>query len=136
MVFALNQVSRKYDVHRTFLYLVSDRGQLEPVRPSLIGACTTVAGQVMDRLNTFVAGSYNLATRIVTVEGLRQLAQVGAASEHSALLFVNIAAGFSQINLRSESTTSLQCTGYRGPVTELQDWVMVCELFNGVIANV
>ena len=90
----------------------------------------------MDRLSTFVAGSHNLATRIVTVEGLRQLAQVGAASEHSALLFVNIAAGFSQINLRSESTTSLQCTGCRGPVTELQDGVMVCELFDGVIANV
>ena len=91
----------------------------------------------MDRLSTFVAGSHSLATtRLVTVEGLRQLAQVGAASEHSALLFVNIAAGFSQINLRSESTTSLQCTGCRGPVTELQDGVMVCELFDGVITNV
>ena len=38
----------------------------------------------MDRLSTFVAGSYNLATRIVTVEGLQQLGQVGAAIEHSA----------------------------------------------------
>ena len=90
----------------------------------------------MDRLSTFVAGSHSLATRIVMVEGLQQLAQVGAASEHSALLFVNIAAGFSQINLRSESTTSLQCTGCRCPVTELQDGVMVRKLFDGVIGNV
>ena len=49
---------------------------------------------------------------------------------HSALLFVNIAAGFSETNLGSDSTTSLQCTGCRGPVTELQDGVMVCELFD------
>ena len=64
----------------------------------------------MDRLSTFVAGSHSLATRIVTVEGLRQLAQVGAASGHSALLFVNIVGGFCQTNLESDSTTSLQCT--------------------------
>ena len=44
------------------------------------------------------------------MEGLRQLAQVGAASEHSALLFVNIVGGFCQTNLESDSTTSLQCT--------------------------
>ena len=75
-------------------------------------------------------------TRLVTVEGLRQLAQVGAASKHRALLFVNIAAGFSQINLRSENTTSLQFPGCRGPITKLQDGVMVCKLQDGVIANV
>ena len=62
----------------------------------------------IDRLSTFVAGCHSLATtRLVTVEGLQQLVQVGVASEHSALLFVNIACGFSQTNLGSDSTTSL-----------------------------
>lgn len=136
VIFAAN-VMVEFDSYRGINVLAGSSRSVLTVQPSLWDAAAVgdharrVYFTPMDRLNTFVAGSHSLAaTRLVTVEGLRQLAQVGAASEHSALLFVNIAAGFSETNLGSDSTTSLQCTGCRGPVTELQAGVRVCELFD------
>ena len=136
VIFAANFMV-EFDSYRGINVLAGSSRSVVTVQPSLWDAAAvrdharTLSFTPMDRLSTFVAGSHSLAaTRLVTVEGLRQLAQVGAASEHSALLFVNIAAGFSETNLGSDSTTSLQCTGCRGPVTELQDGVMVCELFD------
>ena len=127
----------EFDSYRGINVLAGSSRSVLTVQPSLwdTGAVRDHARALsftpMDRLSTFVAGSHSLvATRLVTVQGLRQLAQVGAASEHSALLLVNISGSFSQTNLGSESTTSLQCTGCRGPVTELQAGVKVCELFD------
>ena len=136
VIFAAN-VMVEFDSYRGINVLAGSSRSVLTVQPSLwdTGAVRDHARALsftpMDRLSTFVAGSHSLvATRLVTVQGLRQLAQVGAASEHSALLLVNISGSFSQTNLGSESTTSLQCTGCRGPVTELQAGVKVCELFN------
>ena len=133
----LSNVMVEYDPYRGCNVLTGSSRSILTVQPSLWETAAlqdhalSLAFSPMDRLHTFISNSHSRAgTRTLTVEGLRQLAQVGAASEHSSLLFVDILGGFSQTNLSEDSSVSLQCTGCRGPVVELEPSVFTCELFS------
>ena len=132
----LSNVMIEYDHYRGCNVLAGSSRSILTVQPSLWETAAlqdhtlSLAFSPVDRLHTFISNSHSRdGTRNLTVEGLRQLAQVGAASEHSSLLFVDILGRFSETNLPEASSVSLLCTGCRGPVVELEPSVFSCELF-------
>ena len=136
VVFLANMLV-EFDPYRGINVLAGSSRSVLTEQPSLWNTGTvrdhvrSISFSPIDRLSTFVAGSSaKPLTRLLTVEGLRQLIGVGRVSDSSSLVFVNIVAGFSETNLDSETSTALQCCGCRGPVTALQEGLTVCEQFD------
>ena len=85
---------------------------------------------LLDRLNTFVAGSHGYSgTRQVTVSELNQLAVAGVGHEREALRYFVIQAKFSTSNLL-QVCTMLQCGACGGEMVALeQEGVQICQDF-------